>query len=113
VIVSTGQVQAETPDGGTSVPPALAPATAVVARWRDHWAIETKSHRVRDGTFAEDAGQVRKGAAPQALAAVRNGRLTLRRALGWTTSADAVRPDGADAHRALALLATPPLPQRR
>jgi len=112
VIVATGEVQVETTYGVTSLPPESASAAAVEALWRGHWAIENKVHRVRDGTFAEDAWQVRTGAAPQALAALRNGLLNLLRALGWTNIADAVRHYGAYTQRALALLATPPLPQR-
>jgi predicted transposase YbfD/YdcC len=108
VILATGEVQEETTYGVTSLPPDLASAAAIEALWRGHWAIENKVHRVRDGTFAEDAWPVRTGAAPQALAALRNGLLNLLRALGWTNIADAVRHYGAYAHRALALLATPP-----
>jgi hypothetical protein len=59
-------------------------------------------------TLGEDAGQVRCGHAPQALAAVRNGLLSLWRALGWASIADAVRHYGAYAQRALHLLALTP-----
>ncbi len=54
--------------------------------------------------MGEDAGQVRKGSAPQTLAALRNGLVNLLRALGWTNLADALRHDGAFAHRAVQLL---------
>ncbi len=50
--------------------------------------------------MGEDAGQVRVGHAPQALAAVRNGLLTLLRSSGVSNIADAIRPYG------------PPCPQR-
>ena len=112
VIVATGEVQEETTYGVSSLPPETATAAEVEALWRGHWTIENQVHRVRDGTFAEDASQVRVGHAPQALAALRNGLLSLLRALGWTNIADAVRHYGADAQRALALLATPPPPPR-
>jgi predicted transposase YbfD/YdcC len=111
VIVATGEVQEETTYGVTSLPPAAASAALIEALWRGHWAIENKVHRVRDGTFAEDAWQVRAGAAPQALAALRNGLLSLWRALGWASIADAVRHYQASAQRAVRLLAlTPALP---
>lgn len=39
---------------------------------RDHWKIENCLHYVRDVTLGEDACRVRKGNAPQVLAALRN-----------------------------------------
>ncbi len=39
---------------------------------RDHWGIENPLHYVRDVTLGEDTRRVRKGAAPQVLAALRN-----------------------------------------
>lgn len=109
VILATGEIQEETTYGVSSLPPETATAAEVEALWRGHWTIENKVHRVRDGTFAEDAGQVRVGHAPQALAALRNGLLSLLRALGWTNIADAVRHYGAHAHRAIHLLTSPAL----
>ena len=43
---------------------------------RHHWGIENRLHRNKDALLKEDASTVRTGAAPQALAALRN--LTLR-----------------------------------
>lgn len=108
VLLATGEMQEETTYGVTSLPPTAVSATALEALWRGHWAIENKVHRVRDGTMAEDAGQVRVGTAPHALAALRNGLLSLLRALGWTNIADALRHYGAYPHRALGLLSTVP-----
>ncbi len=51
---------------------------------------------------------MRAGNAPQALAALRNGLLSLLRHLGWTNIADALRHYGAYAHRALRLLGALP-----
>ncbi len=90
------------------MPRAATTAAEVEALWRGHWTIEHKVHRVRDGTFAADAGQVRSGRAPRALAARRTGLLSLLRALGWTNIADAVRHYGAYATRAIHLLSTRP-----
>jgi predicted transposase YbfD/YdcC len=108
VDLRSGEITEEAAYGVTSLRPAEASAAQIEALWRGHWTIENRVHRVRDGTFGEDAGQVRRGRAPQALAALRNGVLSLLRSLGWTNIADAVRHYGAYAHRALRLLATPP-----
>ena len=108
VNLTTGEIEEEVTYGVTSLPPPAASAAQVEALWRGHWTIENRVHRVRDATWGEDAGQVRRGQAPQALAALRNGLLSLLRALGWTQIADATRHYGAFAHRAIALLSSPP-----
>jgi predicted transposase YbfD/YdcC len=108
VILTTGEVQEEVTYGVSSLPPSAASAAQVEALWRGQWTIENRVHYVRDVTFGEDAGQQRAGAAPQALAALRNGLLSLLRALGWTNIADALRHYGAYVHRALQLLTCPP-----
>jgi predicted transposase YbfD/YdcC len=46
---------------------------------RDHWQIENCLFHVRDVTFREDACRVRTGAAPEALADIRNATLNLIR----------------------------------
>ena len=104
VILTTGEVQQEVTYGVTSLPPAAASAAQVEALWRGHWTVENRVHYVRDVTFGEDAGQQRAGHAPQALAALRNGLLSLLRALGWANIADAMRHYQADARRALRVL---------
>ncbi len=108
VIATTGEVQGETTYGVTSLPPEAASAAQLEALWRGHWTIENKVHYVRDVTMGEDACQVRAGEAPHALAALRNGLLSLFRLLGWSLIPDALRHYGAYAHRALALLGTSP-----
>ncbi len=108
VSIATGEVQEEATYGVTSLPADTASAATLEALWRGHWTIENKVHHVRDVTLGEDACQVRVGNAPQALAALRNALLNLLRALGWHLIPDALRHYGAYAHRALALLSTPP-----
>ena len=108
VELTTGAIAQEGTYGLTTLPPSEATAAQIEALWRGHWTIENRVHRVRDGTWGEDAGQIRVGQAPQALAALRNGLLSLLRALGWTQIADATRHYGAFAHRAIALLSTSP-----
>lgn len=82
----------------TSLRPAVGPA-ALLAVKRGHWQIENRLHYVRDVSLGEDACQVRTGAAPQVLAALRNVVLNLLRhakvtaikatirQLGWERSA--------------------------
>jgi predicted transposase YbfD/YdcC len=107
-IVATGEVSETTTYAITSLPPSAASAARLEALWRGHWTIENKVHYVRDVTLGEDACQVRAGNAPRALAALRNGLLSLLRRLGWTLIPDALRHYGAHPRRALALLAAQP-----
>jgi hypothetical protein len=79
------------PYGITGLPPVLAGAAQVEALWRGHRAIENKVHHMRDRTTDEDAGQVCSGSAPQALAALSNGVLSLLRSFGRVNVADALR----------------------
>jgi predicted transposase YbfD/YdcC len=58
---------------------------------RGHWAVENRLHWVRDVTFGEDLSQVRKGATPQVMAALRNAVLGLLRGAGWPNIAAALR----------------------
>jgi len=44
---------------------------------RGHWSIENRLHRQRDVVFNEDASTVRKGNAPQVMAALRNVVITI------------------------------------
>lgn len=108
VDLTTGAIGEEITYGVTSLTPAEASAAQIEALWRGHWTIENRVHRVRDVTWGEDASQVRIGHAPQALAALRNGLLSLLRASGWSQIADATRHYGAFAHRAIQLLSTSP-----
>jgi predicted transposase YbfD/YdcC len=108
-IVATGEVSETIASAITRLPADAASAAPLEAVWRRHWTIEHKVHYVRDVTLGEDAGQVRAGAAPHALAALRNGLLNLLRRFGWSLIPDALRHYGASPQRALALLAaTPP-----
>jgi predicted transposase YbfD/YdcC len=82
---------------------AASPAT--LAAWvQGHWGIENRLHWVRDVTFDEDRSQVRTGAAPHVMAALRNLVISLLRLAGWTNIAQALRHHAADNQRPLALL---------
>lgn len=85
-----GQVAREVRYAITSLGPASGAAT-LPAHVRGHWAIENRLHWVRDVTLGEDACQVRSGAAPQILAALRNTVLALLRGAGWSNIAAALR----------------------
>ena len=78
---------------------------AMLAAWvQGHWGIENRLHWVRDVTFDEDRSQIRTGAAPQVMAALRNLVISLLRLAGWTNIAHALRHHAADNRRPLALL---------
>jgi predicted transposase YbfD/YdcC len=104
VLLKSGAVRHEVTYGLTSLPAAETAPAEVEQLWRGHWTIENRVHYIRDVTFGEDAGQVRAGSAPQALAALRNALLSLLRALGWQSIANALAHYGAYLHRALNLL---------
>ena len=105
--LKTGEVREEVSYGITSLGWQEASAAQVEALWRGHWGIENRVHYVRDVTWGEDAGQIHVGQAPQALAALRNGLLTLLRSRGVTNIADALRHYGASVPRILALIGVP------
>ena len=99
-----GEMRREVTYAVTSVPAALAAPEALEAAWRGHWRIENQLHYVRDVTCQEDAGQAHRGSTPQALAALRNGLLSLLRRHGHTQMAAAFRHLGASVPRALRFL---------
>jgi predicted transposase YbfD/YdcC len=67
-----GVLQEEVVHGITSLGESKANAERLLDLVRTHWRIENCLHYVRDVTLGEDACRVRTGAAPQALAALRN-----------------------------------------
>ena len=84
-------------------------AAELLALSRGHWSIENRLHYVRDVTFGEDASQVRSGAGPQALAALRNVVIALLRHAGWDNIAAGLRSNAWKPGAALDLLGlTPP-----
>lgn len=85
----------------TSLPCAQASAGALEAYWRGPWTIENQVHYIRDVTWQEDACQVAKRQAPQALAALRNGVLHHLRLTGTTNISAALRHLGAHIDLAL------------
>ena len=91
----------------TSFSPAQAGPRELLRLWRGHWGIENRLHYVRDMTMKEDASQVRSGAAPQVMAALRNTTLGLLRQAGTGNIAAALRHYSYKPLEALALLGIP------
>lgn len=104
VILKTGEICEETTFGITSLSRDLALPPQLEAFWRGHWTIENKIHYVRDETLGEDRCQLRVGNGPQALAALRNGIISMFRYEGWQNIACALRYFGAPVPRALKLI---------
>src|SRR3989441_9099806 len=100
----TGTGRVEVVYGVTSMSPARATPGRVLELVRGHWAIENKSHWVRDVTFDEDRSQVRCGNIPQVMAALRNTAIGLLRWAGHTNIAAACRRLAAQPAQALALI---------
>jgi hypothetical protein len=82
VSTATGAVERATAYLVTSLPPGVADARALLKLDRAHWGIEHRAHWVRDEVLGEDRSRVRRGAAPQGLAALRNLVLAALRAHG-------------------------------
>lgn len=99
-----GRTSREVAYGVTSLPPQAASAQRLLGLWRGHWGIENRVHWVRDVTFDEDRCQVRSGAAPQVLAALRNLVISVIRQAGHHNIAAALRRHAARPSEALALL---------
>jgi hypothetical protein len=102
-----GQTTIETSYIITSLSPEHATPAQLLALVRGHWGIENRLHWVRDVTFDEDRCQIRTGAAPQVMAALRNMVIGLFRLSGLRNIAAALRTHAWHAQRAIALVTTP------
>jgi predicted transposase YbfD/YdcC len=91
----------------TSLKPEQADAQRLSELVREHWGMENGLHWVRDVTLGEDGCRVRKGNAPQVLAAVRNAVLHLLAGIVAPNHAAAIRRLNAHPEEALALLDLP------
>jgi predicted transposase YbfD/YdcC/urease gamma subunit len=107
IILKTGTVTRAVTYGLTSLTAADASAAEVAALWRGHWTIENRRHYVRDVTLGEDAHQMHVGQAPQALAAVRNGLISVLRAAGWRNIAAGLRHYNSSPRAALQFIGVP------
>ncbi len=107
-VKKTGKQRHERVYGVTSLAPERARASHLRRLLRGHWHIENRTHWVRDVTFDEDRSQVRTGAIPQVMAALRNTALGLLRHAGVSTIAAACRHYAAQPGEALTLLGLTP-----
>jgi hypothetical protein len=101
------KVETEEVFGMTSLRPERAGAKGILNLTRDHWGIENGLHGVRDGTLREDASRIRKGAAPQVMAALRNIVIFLFKRLGHKSAAAATRYYVCHPLESVAVLSTP------
>jgi hypothetical protein len=99
-----GQTTVEVAYGITSLRPEQADARRLLELVREHWRIENCLHYVRDVTLGEDACRVRKGSAPQVLAALRNAVVHLLAGVPAESRAAAIERLNARPEEALSLL---------
>jgi predicted transposase YbfD/YdcC len=104
-----GETTVEVIYGITSLKEEEANAKRLLRLVRGHWGIENKMHYVRDVTLGEDGCRVRKGSAPQVLAAVRNAVIHLLAGVEASSRAAAIRRLNNHPEEALALLDLPQL----
>ena len=104
LVLKSGKRSTEVSYGLVSMTPQQAGAAEIERLWRGHWTIENQVHHVRDVTFGEDAGHAAQGNTAHALAALRNGLLTLFRHAHWRSIPDAFAHYGASVARAFALI---------
>jgi predicted transposase YbfD/YdcC len=104
VVTRKGKTSREIAYAVTSLSRAEASPRLLLQLWRGHWGIENRVHWVRDVTFDEDRSQVRTGAAPQVMAALRNTAISLLRLAGKPNIAAALRRHAAHPREALALM---------
>lgn len=103
-VCRAGEVSCETAAIVTSLGVKEVDARTLQAIVRAHWGIENSLHYVRDVTFEEDASRVRKGQAPQVVAALRNTVIGLVRGTGTRQIASALRHFAIHPEEVLSLL---------
>ncbi len=92
-VIAKGETTVEVVYAITSLSDQEANAERLLELTRGHWGIENGLHHVRDVTLREDASRVRKGSAPQVMAALRNVVVYV---LGREMSDKETRPDVLD-----------------
>ena len=85
------KLQAETVLAVTALTPAQAGPAFLLARNRDHWAIENGLHHRRDVTLGEDASRLRAGQSPRLFAAIANTVISVLNRAGHDNHAAARR----------------------
>jgi len=100
-----GRTRQEVRYGVTSLPVQVADAERLLVLARAEWGIENGLHYRRDVSLQEDASQMRRGTAPQVVAALNNAVVSLAAHQGRTTLAKLQREFQYRFDRALAALA--------
>jgi hypothetical protein len=104
-----GVTTVDTAYGITSLSPGRADAEKLLVLTRAHWGVENGLHYRRDVTLGEDASRIRKGVAPQVMAALRNGVLHVLSEVVAPSLAAALRTMSNCCDKALDLLGLPQL----
>ncbi len=104
-----GKKTTETVYGITSLSPERASPERLLHLTRGHWGIENGLHYKRDVTLGEDASRVRKGGAPQIMAALRNSVIHILSGVVAPSLASAIRTMGNSLSQALNILGLPQL----
>jgi predicted transposase YbfD/YdcC len=104
-----GKTTVEVVHGISSLSPERADAKRLLELTRGHWGIENELHYRRDVTMGEDASRIRKGVAPQVMAALRNSVIHVLSDLVAPNLACAMRSMGNCLSQALGLLGLPQL----
>lgn len=104
-----GKKTVETVHGITSLSPERGNAQRLLELTREHWRIENGLHYKRDVTMGEDASRVRKGVAPQVMAALRNSAIHVLSDVIAPNLASAMRTMGNCLSQALNILGLPQL----
>lgn len=99
-----GRTTVEVHFGLTSLSAEKADAATLLGLVRTHWCIENELHYVRDVTLREDACRVRKGSAPQVLAALRNAVIYLLGGVGAKSTPEAIETLQTNPERAKRLI---------
>jgi predicted transposase YbfD/YdcC len=100
--LKSGKQRSETVFAITSLAPAQADPHKLLQLNRGHWAIENRSHYVRDMAFDEDRSRIRVGTGAVMMACLRNFAIALARLHGFTNIASALRAFAQQPRRALA-----------
>lgn len=103
-----GKKTVEVVYGITSLSRKRADAERLLELNREHWGIENGSHYRRDVTLGEDQSRIRKGTAPQVMAALRSAVIHIAQEVA-PTLATAIRRLGNCFSEALSLLGLPQL----
>lgn len=102
-----GKTTVEVVHGITSLSNERADAQRMLELTRGHWGIENGLHYRRDVTMGEDQSRIRKGTAPQVMAAIRNSIIYVLKDVAAPSLASALRKMSNCFDQALSLLGLP------